>query len=237
MTINSALTCVTCYYPVKNKHGDNYLNWFKNTLVINCPYVIFTEIQHIPMLKSFRGDLPTYFIELNIENFHTYQYATRMITHPVHCPSVELNLIWNEKIFFMDRASELNYFNSEWFKWIDAGICTFRDTAPTAEPLNVDKLHGLPKDKIIYSSSSDYREDYVKPKPNIYYHHISGTYIIHRDIITSCSLIYKEYLNKLLVHQNIWTDQVILTHIYKDVPDLFYKWFDGYGEIAKYLFT
>jgi len=44
-------------------------------------------------------------------------------------------------------------------------------------------------------------------------------------------------LNKLLVHQNIWTEQVILTHIYKDVPDLFYKWFDGYGEIAKYLFT
>jgi hypothetical protein len=35
---------------------------------------------------------------------------------------------------------------------------------------------------------------------------------------------------------NIWTEQVILTHIFNDMPELFYKFADGYGKIAEYLF-
>ena len=49
-----------------------------------------------------------------------------MKTHPKHCPSIELNLIWNEKIFFIEKAKNINPFNSEYFMWVDAGICTFR---------------------------------------------------------------------------------------------------------------
>jgi len=33
------LTCVSGYWKIKNKHENNYDNWFKNTLKINCPYV------------------------------------------------------------------------------------------------------------------------------------------------------------------------------------------------------
>jgi hypothetical protein len=43
-------------------------------------------------------------------------------------------------------------------------------------------------------------------------------------------------LEKLLDKNNIWTEQVLLTHIYKDNPNLFFKLCDGYGEIVKYLF-
>ena len=48
--------------------------------------------------------------------------------------------------------------------------------------------------------------------------------------------VYKQYLEKLLNKNNIWTEQVIYTHIYKEHPELFYKLCDGYGTISLYLY-
>ncbi len=45
-----------------------------------------------------------------------------MKTDSTHCPSVELNLIWNEKIFMLQKAYKLNIYNSDYFMWIDVGI-------------------------------------------------------------------------------------------------------------------
>ena len=227
-------TCVSCYYEIKNKHGNKFNDWFKNTLAINCPYVFFSNKQGIEFIKQYRSSYPTYYIELEIEDFYTYKYKDRMLTHPIHCPSVELNLVWNEKIFMLEKAHLLNPFNSEWFKWIDAGMCIYRNLYPpqTVFP-NLDKINNLPHDKFIYSSSEPYNENLVKNTN--YYHHISGTYIIHKNMINQFVAIYKIYLDKLVDKNNIWTDQVILTHIYKDTPNLFFKLCDGYGEIARYL--
>ena len=32
-------TCVSGYWQIKNKHGNQFNDWFKNSLKINCPYV------------------------------------------------------------------------------------------------------------------------------------------------------------------------------------------------------
>jgi len=37
----------------------------------------------------------------DIPEFMTYKYKDNMITDSVHCPSIELNLISNEKIFMI----------------------------------------------------------------------------------------------------------------------------------------
>lgn len=227
------LTCVSCYFPVKNKHNDKYLDWFKNTLSINCPYVFFTNKKDI--IKEYRKDLPTFYIDCEIEDFNTYKYKDKIKTDDRHCPSVELNLIWNEKIFMIQKASEINPFHSSWFKWIDAGLCIYRDFSPPNKPFpNTEILQTLPTDKFIYSSSNPYREKSVIN--NNYYHHISGTFILHENIIDKYVNIYKDYLEKKIDKNNIWTDQVIHTHIYKDYPDLYFKLCDGYGEITKVLF-
>ena len=60
--------------------------------------------------------------------------------------------------------------------------------------------------------------------------------MLHKKIIDTVVETYRKYLEELIDKHNIWTDQVILTHIYKDHPDLFYKLCDGYGEIIRYLF-
>ena len=233
--MSSPLTCTSGFWPVKNKHNDKYLDWFKTSLLINCPYVFFCAKEHIPMIQSFRKGLPTHFIECDIKDFYSYKYKNKMITHPIHCPSVELNLIWNEKIFLLDKARQINPFNSEFFCWVDAGVCTYRNLAPPLEPFpNPSKLKLLPKDKIIYSSSTPYNPQLVKNTS--YYHHISGTYILHKSIVHNVAQMYRTYMEKIFMDDkirktNIWTDQVILTHIYKAFPHKFYKLCDGYGAI------
>ena len=116
------LTCVSGYWKIKNKHDNKYEDRFKNTLKISLPYIFFGDKESIELVKKYRGNLPTYFIELNIKEFITYKYKGNMITHPIHCPSIELNLIWNEKIFLIQRSVKINPFLSEFFMWINAGI-------------------------------------------------------------------------------------------------------------------
>lgn len=228
-------TCVSAYWSIKNKHNDKYNEWFNNTLAVNCPYVFFSNKEGIEFIRQFRKGLPTHFIELEITDFYTYKYKDILKTDPEHCPSAELNLIWHEKIFLVKRASELNPFNSEWFHWIDAGHCIYRNEAPPLSVFpNIEKIDKLPRDKFIYSSSYDYDETQVSITN--YYHHVSGTYLIHNSFINKFIDIYKEYLEKISAANIVVTDQVLLTHIYKDNKELFYKLCHGYGEITKFLY-
>ena len=74
----SALTCVSGYWKITNKHGDQFDKWFHNTLTINCPYVFFTDKETIKIINRYRNNLPTYFVECNIEDFYTYKYKHLM---------------------------------------------------------------------------------------------------------------------------------------------------------------
>lgn len=229
-------TCVSGYWSITNKHhNDKYNEWFVNTLAVNCPYVFFSNKGGIEFIRKFRKDLPTHYIELEIKDFDTYKYKDKFKTDPMHCPSVELNLIWHEKLFLIKRASELNPFNSEWFHWIDAGHCIYRTESPPSSVFpDPEKIDKLPKDKFIYSSSEEYDEASVS-KTN-YYHHVSGTYIIHKTFINKFVELYQDYLEKLSMTDIVITDQVALTHIYKDNKELFHKLCHGYGEITRFLY-
>ena len=237
---SSQLTCVSAYFRTHNKHGDKFNDWFENTLSINCPYVFFVNKESAEIVKRFRGALPTFYVELELNEFYTFAAKDKMRTHSTHCPSIELNLIWNEKIFMMQRALQLNPFGSEWFKWIDAGICIFLDTPPP--PLTIpfpkypETLNALPKDKFLFSTSTKHFNPHFV-QPSNYYHFVSGTsYILHSSMIDEFAAMYKEYFDRLVDGNNIWTDQVIWTHIYKDFPHRFYRVCDGYGELTRFLF-
>jgi hypothetical protein len=232
------MTCVSGYWIVDNKHGNKFTDWFQNSLKINCPYIFFSDKETIEIIKQYRKDLPTFFVECTIPDFVTYKYRNKMLTDPIHCPSVELNLIWNEKIFLIKKALELNPFFSDFFCWIDAGICVYRNIAPPLQPFpNIDKLNMLPTDKFIYSSSMAYVESNLRIDNYCYYHHVSGTsYILHKNIINDFAEIYEKYMDKLVDKNNIWTDQLILSYIFKDNKHLFYELCAGYGEIIPNLY-
>ena len=202
------LTIVSGYWNIsKSKYTlDDYRKWMTKTLRINCPYVFFGNKDTIEFVKKIRYDLPTYYIELEFEDFYCYKFRNNILDMIPHVPCKDINIIWNEKVFLIHRAKQINPFNSEYFMWIDAAIYLYRNIEPS---------------KNIY--------------PNHYYHYISGNFMIHIDLIDNFSKIYKEYVDKYLSHINwINTDQKILTHIYNDYPELFYKISDGYGNVISY---
>lgn len=231
-----SLTCVSAYFLVENKHGTEYMEWFKNSLAIQCPYVFFTTSEYVDIIKECRKGLETHFIITTIADFYTNCVKDRMITHPIHCPSIELNMIWNEKIYMIKRASEINPFNSDWFLWVDAGLCIYR----TSPPPNVrfpssTILESLSPDYFYYSSSKKTYNPSLVTRTN-YYHYVSGIFLQHKTLIHSFAELYSIYLRSYVDTLNVWTDQVLLTHIFKKHPDKFYKLADDYGEIVQILF-
>lgn len=230
------LTIVSGHWFVQNKHNDKYLSWFYTSLKINAPYVFFGNKRSIQIVSQYRGNLPTHYIECEIEDFYTYKYKDKMRLDRVHCPSAELNMIWNEKIFLIEKAVTLNPFNSSYFAWVDAGICSYRyKMAPSTPFPDVNKLVNLPKDKLIYTSSV---ERFEPERLSGYYHYICGTaYVLHRDILPRFVELYKKYIDKLMHLSKIYTDQVIWTYIYNDYPELFHKLGCGYGEVVPLLYS
>lgn len=227
-----SLTCVSGYWKVKNKHNDNFKLWFERSLKINCPYIIFSDKEGIELMKPYREGIETIFIELNIKDFYTYKYKDDMTTtnRYVHCPSAELNMIWNEKIFLLERAYELNPFNTDYFKWIDAGICCYRNTyPPTTTFPNTDKLLKLPTDKFIFSTAGCVKVT-------------AGSFIIHSNIIKQIVDLFKYYLNEIIQEcinlnkKGEFTEQHVLIRMYEKNKNVFYPYGHGWGGVLTHLY-
>lgn len=236
-TEKTHMTVVSGYWMVNNKHGDKYKKWFKNSLSINCPYVFFGDKNSIQIIKEYRKNFPTYYVECEIKDFYTYKYFDNFLVDETNCPSKELNCIWNEKIFFMQKAKNINPFKSDFFIWVDAGICSFRDTKPPLEYFpNFNKVKDLPNDKFIFTSSQN--KNFEMEKVGSYnYHYISGAFCVNIRIIDEVCELYKTYLDLHVPKKdNLYTDQVMYTLIYKDKPELFYKIGHGYGKIIEILY-
>ena len=237
------LTAISGYWMIsKSKTLDsNYFKWFKNSLSIDCPYVFFYYDDSIyNMVKEIRDKLvsPTHYIRMNIDQFYTYKFYDNIQTDWVHCPSKELNIIWIQKLFLMQIVKNLNPFNSDYFIWIDAGICEYRDKTPPATIFpNRDKLLSLPTDKFVFTSSEF--DFFIPNRPNDdYYHYIAGTsFLLHKNFIDFFVELFKTYLNEYLSKTDWrYTDQVIYTIIYKEHPELFHKIGHGFGKIVELLY-
>jgi hypothetical protein len=235
---SSPVTIVSGYWRIPNKHGDeSYIKWFENTLRIDCPTIFFGDTETIPILKKYRGDLPAIYIHLELKDFATKKYEDKMLTHPTHVPSKELNMIWNEKVYLMEKSVDINPFQSDWFAWVDAGTCSYRAHPPPNRPWpDYRKLETLPRDKVIFTSS-----DLPHFQPWLmgqYYHYVAGTsFMMYKDVVKPFKNLYGQFLDGLL-KQSDWkfTDQVVHTFIYNQFQNLYHHLGHGYGMVVPLLF-
>jgi len=237
-----SLTVVSGYWLVPNKHSTtSFDTWFRSSLRIQAPYVFFGTSETIALVKPIRATVsaPTEYIELSLEEFHTAPFKPLFVTHPVHCPSAELNMIWNEKIFLMRRAAALNPFNTDWFAWVDAGICAYRSSPPPDRPWPTpSKLARLSKEKLHFTTSDSPRFDPRRVSPTSYYHAFAATaYILHASAINYFATLYDSYLTRFVPKRGtIYTEQVIWTYILAEHPDLFASLGHGYGAAVSLLY-
>ena len=237
--ILKSMLCVTGYWNIKSKiKSKNYLEHFKKTLPLQCDFVFFGNNEKLinKLIKRNRPNLNTKFINLNINEFKTYKYynkypVIKLNKHKVfinnkHCPSIELFCIWMEKINLL-KITKNNNPNYEWYCWYDSGLSRFREREliPQDNWPNNNKLHLLEKDKI----NCDVLNTFVK----------ATAFILHRDFIDIFHKIFYKKLRELINSPFNWkygfTDQYILSMIYKDEPELFNIVGTCFGEIISKL--
>jgi hypothetical protein len=126
-------TVVTAFYPIKSKFSKNqYLLWGKTFMKLKSPIIIFTEEYLIKELQELRENRPIKFVPLSFEELDTWiLYKDKWIeNHKIdpeksyHTP--ELYAVWAQKAFFVEKAINFNYFNTQYFFWCDFGA--FRNT-------------------------------------------------------------------------------------------------------------
>lgn len=199
------ITMVSGYWRAHNKHGDKFNNYFKNTLPVNNPMIFFGSKETIEMVKPHRKLYPTIFVELDLKDFETNNFKDKIWVNKRHQPSKELGMIWNEKIFLMKKAKDMNSFNSDFYLWYDAGFSKYRNKKCPETILSFSKkISSFPKDKIIHEKNKNTIQ--------------GGAFILHKSIIDDISNIFKEELINTKV---IKTDQDIWREIKKKHPNKF----------------
>ena len=227
------ITVVSGFWDVTNKFNHNqYKEWFANSLKINQRYILFGD-GNTDNITKFRPHYETVSIQYALADFVSRKYAKQGWIHPVHVPSKELGMIWNEKIHMMKLAKEWCEKNktdtTEFYIWIDAGIAPYRNVVPPSFKLTLKNVHDLPHDKIIYTDSEDKLHNFS-----------GGAFMIHRGMIDT---VHETYYNKLGQCNNAsdvkWhcgVDQIIFKKMREDNPALFYKIGNGYGSLLAILY-
>lgn len=126
------ITLITCLFKIKSKYKfENYLIWAKNFLKINASIVFFVDKLIAQKIKNLRPQIyqnKTIWIEMDIQDFYSYKYFYKYfkeaynVDYEKRIHSVPLYLVWAEKFYFVRRVIYRNYFKSNCFYWIDAGI-------------------------------------------------------------------------------------------------------------------
>jgi hypothetical protein len=156
-------TFSTCWYKLNSKFPvDTYLYWMKHMLaeVVNYNLVIFTDEEGEQILRNHFA--PYYFqnplikiVIKPVEKWHNYKYKNDWIkNHSINTllnskTEWKLNMLWAEKVHFVDDARINNYFpKTDFYGWCDIGY--FREGACPTFCVS-HKMLDLNKNKIYYA--------------------------------------------------------------------------------------
>jgi len=157
------ITFSTCWYNFKAKFpSDTYLQWIDNMLsnVNNYYLVVYTDAQGYTMLKQYETDKIKMIIK-DPEQFYNYKYKTHWIKNHQNNPLLntkvdwKVNMLWSEKVHFVNETVQRQYFNTEFYGWCDIGYFRNRQIDLTKEQLKQwptpDKINQLNKDNVYYA--------------------------------------------------------------------------------------
>lgn len=127
------ITFSTCWYMLKSKFNDKtYIEWIKNfvSIINKFNLVIYTDNNSFKQISKLIN-LPHDKIKIIIkpfEDFYMYKYKDFWINNHkksnlnLHIKTDwHLNMLWNEKVFFVNETIQNRYFDSLYYGWCDIG--------------------------------------------------------------------------------------------------------------------
>jgi len=249
------VTLVTSLYNINRETIDgrkweDYLEWFAKTLKLKSPMVVYVESDLVNFVKEHRNGLPTKIIEESISEIPYYhlkdrtdviikseEYRNKILDNSrIECNSSLYNIIQYSKFQWLKKASEENYFNSDYYLWVDAGLSRFfYDINLNQEypgKLAKESLQEI-KDNILIQVFLSYYPDLANAKLlDENYLLDNRSYIMggmfgsgKESIKKMCSLI-DDILEQMLSNNIVNNEQIALGYLYKKHPDLFVEFFN-----------
>ena len=235
----SSITFSSCFYIIKSKfEPDIYINWMNNfiSIVNNFNLVIYTDensSKHIDTRENPRIKI----IIKPIEDFYNYKYKDFWIQNHEQNYLLKdrvewyVNMLWSEKIWFVNETIKKQYFDTDFYGWCDIGY--FRNNLHHIHSSNLHnwanekKINSLNKKKIYYALVNN-DDNYVNflncvinnknengvPIEPIPHHQVSiagGFFILYKDKIDWWCNTFENKL-KLYFENNylVKDDQIII---------------------------
>jgi len=247
-----SFTLVTALYDINRENdGDGrkfseYLSWFKETLKIPTSMVVYVDPSLVDFVSENRKGLPTkiksqkleeipyYFLKNNIENIINSSDYKEKISDPkrLECINSLYNIVIFSKFQWVKKSIEENYFNSDIFLWLDAGLSRLFYEIPLTNPYpSVNALDAFKsnKDKVIIQTSMSYypnlvnangcSEEYFWDNRSWVMAGLWGGY--KKPMIKFCDLIDDTLQNKMIGGRMVNNEQIAMAYVYKNNPDLF----------------
>lgn len=236
------VTFATCWYALKSKFPINtYLEWMKHFFasVNNYYLVIFTDTEgEITLRAHFPDHVLIKIVVKPYEAWHNYQYKSDWITNHQKNTLLNdrtewtLNMLWAEKISFVNDARLNQYFPpTEFYGWCDIGY--FRE-GPEVNFISPLKIQALNKNKIYYAhvakidafrQTIQNKNEVGLPRTPIPPHIIcisGGFFIAHHHKIAGWHQLFDTKLRLYFQHNYlVKDDQIIIIDCILSEPDRF----------------
>lgn len=241
-------TIVTAFFDInRSTKGDGrtieeYKEWIKKTLQLNCNLFIITEekfkdffILHRP--KNYNTIIKiidfkeSYFFKYynNINKILNDNNYKNKISYPnrVECKLPEYNILQYSKFHYLLLAINDNPFKSNYFFWLDAGASRFFLDVDISQPYpSLNTINFLKNNnKFIIENRSDINnyvidDNFIWKADNLLIGGLFGGSISIINIMFN--LIENIFLNQMINKNNVNNEQLALALIWKDNPQLFY---------------
>uniref|UniRef100_A0A6C0I3H4 Uncharacterized protein n=1 Tax=viral metagenome TaxID=1070528 RepID=A0A6C0I3H4_9ZZZZ len=249
---DNPVTMVTAFFDINREEKgdgrsiDEYKEWLKKTLQLNCNLFIVTEEKFRTFFLENRP--PQYAKQTHIKviefaDLHYYRYYDDMkailerpeyksrIAHPnrVECRLPEYNIIQYSKFHCLKMAMERDVFQSTYFLWMDAGCSRFFLDVDLSLPYPSMSGRSALKDtagKFMIQKRQDLEtfpivdDQFIWLADNLLYGTLFGgnKKVIHK----MAGLVERTFQRKMLANNNVNNEQLALALVWKENPELFY---------------
>jgi hypothetical protein len=139
-----SITLSSCFYIIKSKFDPKiYIEWMSNfmSIVNNFNLVIYTDENSCKYIDTNKNPKIKIIIK-PIEQFYNYKYRDYWIKNHEKNYLLndktcwQLNMLWSEKIQFVNETLVKKYFDTEFYGWCDIGY--FRNTSQDIHTINLN---------------------------------------------------------------------------------------------------
>jgi len=252
--MNTNTTIVTALYDIGREKIDGrsmekYFEWFSKTLLFNCPMVIYCDESLNSFVKKNRPghlltkiinqkleEIPYFYLKDKIDNIISSADYKKKIKDPerIECKTSLYSIIQYSKFPWVLYAAEQNFFNSDYFFWLDAGASRF---VPDVEISTSDFPGNRFSNQIKNHSGKSLFQMYVASYPDLAFHDgelpqdylfdnrsfvWGGMFGVDIEGIKKVNLLIEDLLTKdMIKNNNINNEQIAIGYLLKKFPEDF----------------